>query len=1355
MSLSRGHPTIPLAPKGASEQLAMSCPCAAAARDLPTKTTLEQKGGEGRAQVASPPAAVYQRVSAKLDGTVATSGSSTTPESLDTTQGASALRAVATLEPSSGVARAETMLEPSSGVAEAEGGGVSIGAQRPAAARPGQKSEPPGSVALSVHDPKMEGGGVALGAQRHPVAYQGPKSVHWYDLEEPPADDAPWEAEHDSGPTSTWIAGIETNIGRDRTRHGEGSDVPADREDRKRRTLSRVSPAIPLALKEVDDQLASSGPGATTAREAPTETALGQSSGRAETKGEGGVLGAQSPPAACRTPEAKQSATSKTHDEAPGDAVEGEAVDRRPPRLRSAARRSASKASEAPHPAPKPARPPKPKGSTTPGVAANLGNAQTVCRPASRGYDAVPASKRGRPAASGEIPSPVVVEPEPAECTAPSTEAEALEHEERPDGTSEAKQWALRKALEEAPGDGVEGKAVDRRPPRPRPAPKSTRPPKGAGEQLASSGSGATAARDAPAEMALEPSSGGAETEGGNGALGAQRPPAAYHEPKTVRWHDLECQRTDNGDLPSPVAVDGETPKGSDAPSATAAALMPREEPDAQTALGCRRTAEALPDARAALGCPIAAKAQLDSEERIAVPIGPRKSDRGAPPLDAVGTELLPYRAGLTRFPPWAGGVQPKLRVRLPRTHDAAARRNARRQEQHELLHGDRSAPKLDYELVDPREGIASSTSVEEIMRAAPGYGEELDDLRARLELPIANCSLSRAMHDFYLEDHLASMCQLCAAPVEPDEERLAGFHCGCWALRFYVNGTRGCRLEVGEVPPEPVVKRNYDSLAEHPRSTAAGFMKHYRAGAFGPPRVAARRPLRTKHGSPFSERTYRQAMPKSVASSVFPDRCAPLGAAVRYADRLKAELLGIEPKARIIYDLTKVRINAATFGGRRWRFRYAGLEALMPFLRKGGYCASFDLAAFYCQIPVDEQTSHYFAAEVPPLSPEQRAEMGIEGPGPHFVRYRSLPMGWNASCAHASAFSAAICEEAMRRGANVAVSYIDDIAIAGDTYEECLRSQEIVRKVIEERFGLLLNAEKTERPQKLLEWIGIAIDTEREQFCISPTRSKRMVDEIRGLLKEARPTVAKTRSCLGRLSWLSMIMRGARAYSSPLFGAIKGRAREERVLLSPRDRLDLQWFVQQLEDKEWRGSLWLTPATEVSYAKSDAGDDAVFLVSEGRFLYHRLTGEERLLSSHARELLPAVLAARAFGPEWKGRYVAFAFDNSGTAFSVSSGSSRDAGARDMLRMVADATVAHDFAMVGLWTQRAANVLNDAGSKVRVEKWSTEPVRIDYAADEMAASVLDVGQGCWLYPRFRDRESDVVLGYIQGDRHWC
>jgi hypothetical protein len=675
------------------------------------------------------------------------------------------------------------------------------------------------------------------------------------------------------------------------------------------------------------------------------------------------------------------------------------------------------------------------------------------------------------------------------------------------------------------------------------------------------------------------------------------------------------------------------------------------------------------------------------------------------------------------------------------------------------LEHGNRSDPKFEYELTDPRERVASSTSAEEIMRAKPGFGRELVSLRERLEAPVVNYALSRAMDAHFLADHLGSGCRLCTSPLVGPEERPGGFHCECWALPFFVDGTRGCRLDFGgRTPPQPEFVTNYDSLGDFPRSAANGFMKHLRAGGFGnppPPRTAPRQ-RNPRRGEKFGERRYREEMPTSVASSVVPTRCAPLGAAVRHSDRLRAELLGEEPKTRIIYDLTRVGINGATFAGRRWRFRYAGIDALMPYLTKGCYCASFDLAAFYCQIPVDAQTAEYFVAEVPPLSAAERAEIGLEGAGPHYVRYRTLPMGWSASCAHASAFSAAICEEAMRRGAKVAVSYIDDIVIVGDTRQECARSQEIVRKVIEERFGLSINAGKTQPPQQLLEWIGITIDTVAGQFTISEDRRRKVTAEIREILDNGDPTAGELRSCLGRLSWLAMIMRGARAYASPLFQAIRQRGRRERVRLTERDRADLEWFVDKMADGNWVGSKWLEPATEVAYAKSDAGDDAVFLVSGGRFLYHKLTKKERALSSHARELLPAALAAEVFGAEGAGHYVAFAFDNSGTAFSVSSGSTRtDDGARDMLRSIADSTVEHDFAMIGVWAPRGTNVLSDAGSKLDQRLESTEPVRLNYAASELAAAQLDVGAGCWLYPRYRDDERALVLGYVEGDRHWC
>ena len=757
---------------------------------------------------------------------------------------------------------------------------------------------------------------------------------------------------------------------------------------------------------------------------------------------------------------------------------------------------------------------------------------------------------------------------------------------------------------------------------------------------------------------------------------------------------------------------------------------------------------------------------------RHAAHIG-RSAQRVARQIDALPAPLETFTPGITPFPAWAAGAQPDFDVGLGSTHVAAMKRRARAEEGYELQHGDREHHRQSYDFADARPGAASSASTQELLEAHPGFGNDLEGehgIRRRLEMPVLEYPLCQSVERNYLRDHLAGGCVLCetaaryaAAGFHPRCSvcPIAGFHPQCYALRFYTDFTRGCRVrwETSKGPPPPIVKTNYPSLGEYPRSAAAGFMKHARSGAFGwlngkmLGRTPPHRKRRTRYDRKFSDRAYREAMPRAEVSNVRPERCAPLGAAVRFADRVAAELAGVSPKARIIYDLTAVRINAATA---RWRFRYAGIDALRPHLTKGSYCASFDLSAMYCQVPVDAYTSKFFNAEVPPLSAAERVELGVKGPGPHYVRYRTLPMGWKSACAHASVLTAAVCEEAQRRGAYCAVSYIDDVIITGRTYAECARSQAIVKKVIEEQFGLVLNEGKTEGPQRLLTWIGIEVDTANQQFTISADRRNKIASEIEALLAVERPSVAKLRSCLGRLSWLSMLMRGARAYSSPIFGAIKWKKHTDRVLLTARHIADLQWFVDHLRSSAWKGSAWLRPSSEVVHTKSDAGDDAVFLVAGGRFVYHRLTEAERALSSHARELLPSVIASRVFGPEWRGKIVAMMFDNSGTAYSVSSGSSRtDDGARDMLRAQADLSLLHDFELVGVWGPRSANVLCDAGSKVLQEMTSTRPLRIEYSAKEIAAATLPTGAGCWLYPTGYYKAADAVVGYIRGDEARC
>ena len=686
------------------------------------------------------------------------------------------------------------------------------------------------------------------------------------------------------------------------------------------------------------------------------------------------------------------------------------------------------------------------------------------------------------------------------------------------------------------------------------------------------------------------------------------------------------------------------------------------------------------------------------------------------------------------------------MSVVLGRSHTSRLRSTARDQEIAALRNGDRQAPQQHFDLANPADKRAASNSSADLIRASPEYGN-LPALKARLAKPVLPCRMAQHVAKYFLEDHIAARCVLCAPATLPDGiERICGFHPDCPSLYIFANCTVGCALDCGPngLPP-PVIRENYNSLDEFPASVEAGFLKHYRAGAYGPPKRSP--------GNPSVPRALRNV---SVVSTAYPTRLAPLGAAIRYSDRRLAEALGITPKVRITYDLTATGVNEATYGSKRWSYRYAALEGLRPFLTTDCFMASFDLKSFYCQCPVNEDASQCFYCKVPPLSPAGRAELGITGDGPHFVRYRTLPMGWTASCAHASTIAAAICEEAMRRGAYGVVSYIDDFIVTAPTYAECARSQQILRTVIEERFGLVINDSKTQRPAQQLTWIGIEVDSEKAMFTISQERQDRIADEIDSILAADSVTAAQLRSCYGRLTWLAHTMRGAKAFSSPLFRTLRHRRGSARILLTRSDKADLGWFLRQLRGSAWVGSRWLEPSNQLAYTKSDAGDDAVFLVCEGRFVFHRLTASERKLSSHARELLPAVIASRVFGAEWHNKVVAMMFDNSGTAFSVSRGSSRtDDGARDMLRAQARLSLHHNFDLIGVWAPRSTNVLCDAGSKLKDLITSTRPIRLDYSTAERAAASLPVGAGCWLFPKAHVKGTEDIVGYVLGDTPRC
>ena len=554
-----------------------------------------------------------------------------------------------------------------------------------------------------------------------------------------------------------------------------------------------------------------------------------------------------------------------------------------------------------------------------------------------------------------------------------------------------------------------------------------------------------------------------------------------------------------------------------------------------------------------------------------------------------------------------------------------------------------------------------------------------------------------------------------------------------CYAYALWLRLQHGWRAGWGSRPPPARQIFNYASVDEprHRAGTDASFCKLADAGAFGDPGFI----------------NFLAEAPSSVT---------PYLAVTKAADRARSEETGSVLKVRLCLDCS-VNFNDYVDRDGKQRFFYAGYEAVSEKIQAGDFVACGDLMSYYTQIALHPSMSKYLMSEVPQVSAATRKKYGIPAPshwdeasgryrGP-FVAWERLPFGVSRGCAIASMLTSEIVRIAEARGLRVA-SYIDDFLVMSTSAEGCAQDFEVLESILDE-LGLRLQNAKSQQPaQSGNAYLGIEIDTVRQEYRIGAERQRRMAQEIRGVLAATHLEKGRMKSLLGRLSWLSQVQRAGRARVRPLYGSIHGLASRERVRLSDQDREDLAWFLVALDDPEWVGSRWMKPRVATQHiVKSDAGDDAIGFLYRGRYAYYQLTPEERQSSSHARELLAAALALELFGPEAAGETLYFVTDNSGTAVTISSLGTSDTAGQMHCRRLGDASVLHDVDVAGIWQPREFNVVCDALSKLKAPP--TTPCWVPFSAKEISASRLANGTGCLLLPRAYCPVTRCHLGYAQ------
>ncbi|XP_031749215.1 uncharacterized protein LOC116407638 [Xenopus tropicalis] len=294
------------------------------------------------------------------------------------------------------------------------------------------------------------------------------------------------------------------------------------------------------------------------------------------------------------------------------------------------------------------------------------------------------------------------------------------------------------------------------------------------------------------------------------------------------------------------------------------------------------------------------------------------------------------------------------------------------------------------------------------------------------------------------------------------------------------------------------------------------------------------------------------------------------------------------------------------------------------------------------------------------PVHPESLHLLGCYFEGHYYVD-RSLPMGCSISCAYFEAFSTFL-EWVVREKAGVAsvIHYLDDFLCVGPQRSSlCAVLLETLQEVAEQ-FGVPLAREKTEGPITCLKFLGIEIDTVRQECRLPMDKVLTLKEEV-GYAKQAKKvTLKQLQSLLGKLNFACRIIPMGRVFSRSLSMATAGiRHPHHFIRLNSEHKADLAvWstFLQDFNGKVyWPEEVVENP--EISLFTDAAGATGFGAYLSGKWCAagwpqewatRNLTGNLAFL-----ELFPIIVAVELWGRELSNKSVLFRSDNMATVLAV------------------------------------------------------------------------------------------------------
>ena len=306
------------------------------------------------------------------------------------------------------------------------------------------------------------------------------------------------------------------------------------------------------------------------------------------------------------------------------------------------------------------------------------------------------------------------------------------------------------------------------------------------------------------------------------------------------------------------------------------------------------------------------------------------------------------------------------------------------------------------------------------------------------------------------------------------------------------------------------------------------------------------------------------------------------------------------------------------------------------------------------------------------PVHPDDRLLLGTQWENQYFVD-TVLPFGLRSAPKIFNAVADALQWIVKQKGVAYVEHYLDDfITVGAPDSDECADNLSTLLHSCS-MLGMPVAPDKTEAPTPIIVFLGIEIDSIKQQLRLPQEKLARILKLLRSWSGRRTGTKKELQSLAGTLEDAARIIIPGKAFLRRIYDAAASLAKSHHhIRLNSDVRSDIAWWLTFMT--EWNGiSLFstlceLAPSAIVTSDASGHWGCGAYFTDQWFQIPWSVQPEYADENIASKELLPITIAAAVWGPQWQGRKVLSRCDNMAVVSVLCKRSCRDKNLMHLLR---------------------------------------------------------------------------------------